>query len=193
MTPEVSAATSTSTAVKRSSLSHSSPKGVDAAVEDRRPRLARSEVVEDDDCAVVHQLDDLVGHRGRRLAGVEEEQREGAPLEQRRPVGGEHFDLVVVGEDLSGGLGQVRVELGGEDPRLRAPYARPPRRRRPLAGSRSHLESIDARTCPTPDGIRLDLVATRTCDPSLAVHRLPQTERRARRPNSSKAWRISRR
>ena len=47
--------------------------------------------------------------------GVQEEQRERALVEQRRPVGGQHVDLGVVGEDLAGGLGQLGVELGGDD------------------------------------------------------------------------------
>ena len=53
------------------------------------------------------------------LAGVEEEQRERALVEQRRPVGGQHLDLGVVGEDLGGRAGQLGVELGGEDPGVR--------------------------------------------------------------------------
>ena len=48
------------------------------------------------------------------LAGVEEQQRERALVEQRRPVRGEHLDLGVVGEDLRRGLGQLGVELGAD-------------------------------------------------------------------------------
>ena len=54
--------------------------------------------------------------------------RERAPVAQRRPVGGHHLDLVVVGEDLGGGAGQVRVDLGADDAGAVTDAAAQPRR-----------------------------------------------------------------
>ena len=59
----------------------------------------------------------------------------GALVAQRRPVGGEHLDLVVVVEDLRGGVGQLRVELGGQDLAARADAGAQPRRADAAAGA----------------------------------------------------------
>ena len=120
---EASEATITSTVVKRSSVSHSSRRRVDPAVGDRRPHLARGEVVEHDDAAALDEVGDRVDPDLGGLAGVEEQQRVGTLVEQRRPVRGEHLDQRVVGEDLRGRLREPGVELGGDDPGLLAAYA----------------------------------------------------------------------
>ena len=101
MSTDASGATITSTVVKRSSVSQLLAQHVDPALVDRRPRRARREVVEDHDAAGLDEVDDRVGAAVLGLAGVEEQQRERALVAQRRPVGGEHLDPVVVGEDLA--------------------------------------------------------------------------------------------
>ena len=101
MRADASGATITSTAVNRSSVSQSSRRVSTRPVEDRRPDLARREVVEHHDAARLDQVGDRVdADRRSGVAGVEEEQRERALVAQRRPVGGEHLDLGVVVEDL---------------------------------------------------------------------------------------------
>ena len=108
MRVEASGATMTSTVVNRSSVSHSSRSVSTRPCEDRRPLLARREVVEHDDPARLDQVGDRVDPHRLRVAGVEEEQRERALVGQRRPVGVAHLDLRVVHEDLGGGAGQLR-------------------------------------------------------------------------------------
>src|SRR5690606_37302064 len=74
------------------------------------------------------EVGDLVDPDAARVARVEEQQREGPLAGERRPVGLEDLDRVVVAEDLCGSLGEARVQLGGQDSRLRA-YARTQPRR----------------------------------------------------------------
>ena len=121
MTAEASPATITSTAVKRSSVSHCS-RSVSTG-----PHLARREVVEHHDAARLDEVDDLVDADLGRGAGVEEEQGERTPVVQHAPVGGEHLDLRVVVEDLGGRAGERLVELRGQDPRPVAYAAAQPR------------------------------------------------------------------
>ena len=118
MRVEASAATITSTVGEALVGEPLLAQRVDPAVGDRRPDLARGEVVEHDDAAVLDQVHHRVDADLGGLAGVEEQQRERALVQQRRPVGGDHLDLRVVGEDLGGRPGQLRVELGGDDPGL---------------------------------------------------------------------------
>ena len=120
---EASGATITSTVVKRSSVSHCSRSvstrpletgghtshGVKSSSTTRPPPSTRSATAS-------------TPHLGR-LAGVQEQQRVGALVEQRRPVRGQDLDERVVGEDLRRRLAQLRVELGGHDPGLLAAYA----------------------------------------------------------------------
>ena len=107
MSAEASGATITSTAVNRSSVSQVSRRMSTRPRGDRRPHLAGREVVEHDDAARLDQVGHGVdaGVLGDR--GVQEQQRVGALVAQRRPVGGEHLDLRVVGEDLLRRVGQV--------------------------------------------------------------------------------------
>ena len=102
MRVEASGATITSTVVKRSSVSHCSRSVSTRPWMIGGHMLARREVVEHDDAAGLDEVGDGVDADRRGLAGVEEQQRERALVEQRRPVGGEHLDLRVVGEDLGG-------------------------------------------------------------------------------------------
>jgi uncharacterized membrane protein YczE len=91
---------------------------VDAALEDRRPGLARREVVEHHDSAGLDEVDDRVDAAVLRLLGVEEEEGERAAVAQGGPVGRDHLDLGVALEDLRGRPGEGLVELGGQDPRV---------------------------------------------------------------------------
>ena len=91
----------TSTVVNRSSVSHCSRERVDPAVGDGGPDLARGEVVEHDEATALDQVGDGVDAHLGRLAGVQEQQRVGTLVEQRRPVRGQDLDERVVGEDLA--------------------------------------------------------------------------------------------
>jgi uncharacterized membrane protein YczE len=99
---------------------------VDPALEDRRPRLAGGEVVEDHDPAGLDEVDDRVDPAVLGLLGVEEEQGERAAVAQGGPVGGDHLHLWIAIEDLRGRAGEGLVELGGQDPRAHPDAAAQP-------------------------------------------------------------------
>ena len=137
MTAEASGATITSTAVKRSSVSHCSRRVSTRPSEIGGHELARREVVEHHDAAGLDQVGDRVepaswwARRSRGTAARTGPGRAASTSRRRAPrPGGRRAKI-------SGGrLGQLGVELGGEDAWRPAAYAgAQPRRTDAAAGA----------------------------------------------------------